>query len=371
MSKLFEPFAMGGHQLGNRIAMAPLTRSRARPHNVPSEFAPLYYGQRGDAGLIVTEGTAISPNAIGYLNVPGLWTADQVEAWKPVTKAVHDRGGVIFTQLWHVGRVSHVSTQPDQAAPVSSTARIAADSQAFGLGEDGAPALIDVSEPRALTTDEVRGVTGDFVRAARNAIDAGFDGVELHGANGYLIEQFLNANVNDRTDAYHGETLEGRTRFLLETLDAVIAAIGAERTAVRLSPYGELHDNGAYPEIEETYLFLADEFSRRGIAYVHLMDQSTRGSTATPADFLAKFRAHYKGVLILAGGMTRVRAEKMIDAGLIDIAAFGEPFIANPDLVARLRNNWPIAESDRAIHYGGGAHGYTDFPAYSPEGVTA
>ncbi|WP_342249134.1 alkene reductase [Sphingomonas sp. OTU376] len=371
MSKLFEPFAMGSHRLANRIAMAPLTRSRARPHNVPSDLAPLYYAQRGEAGLIVTEGTAISPNAIGYLDVPGLWTAEQVEAWKPVTKAVHERGAVIFTQLWHVGRVSHVSTQPGRAAPVSSTSRIAADSQAFGLRDDGTAALVDVSTPRALTTEEVRGVTADFVRAARNAIEAGFDGIELHGANGYLIEQFLNPNVNDRTDAYRGDTLEGRTRFLLETLDAVIAAIGAERTAVRLSPYGQLFDNPAYPEIEETYLYLADEFSRRGIAYVHLMDQSTRGSTGTPPDFLAKFRTHFKGTLILAGGMTRERAEQMIDAGLIDVAAFGEPFIANPDLVTRLRNRWPIAESDRTIHYGGGARGYTDFPVYSPEGMTA
>jgi 2,4-dienoyl-CoA reductase-like NADH-dependent reductase (Old Yellow Enzyme family) len=371
MSTLFEPFVMGGHNLANRIAMAPLTRSRARPGNVPSDLAPLYYSQRAETGLIVTEGTAISPNAIGYLDVPGLWTAEQVEAWKPVTKAVHDRGGVIFTQLWHVGRVSHVSTQPDHAAPVSSTARIAAASQAFGLRDDGTAALVDVSKPRALTTEEVHGVTADFVQAARNAIAAGLDGIELHGANGYLIEQFLNPNVNDRTDAYRGDTLEGRTRFLLETLDAVIAAIGAERTAVRLSPYGQLFDNPVYPEIEETYLYLADEFSRRGIAYVHLMDQSTRGSSATPADFLAKFRAHFKGPLILAGGMTRDRAEDLIDQGIIDIAAFGEPFIANPDLVARLRNRWPIQRSDHAIHYGGGARGYTDFPEYSAQGANA
>jgi 2,4-dienoyl-CoA reductase-like NADH-dependent reductase (Old Yellow Enzyme family) len=370
MNTLFEPFVMGEHKLANRIAMAPLTRSRAKS-NIPSDLAPLYYGQRADAGLIVTEGTAISPSAIGYLDVPGLWTAEQVAAWKPVTKAVHDRGGTIFTQLWHVGRVSHVSTQPGRAAPVSATARIAADSQAFGLRDDGTPALFDVSRPRALTIAEVQVVIADFAHAARKAIDAGFDGVELHGANGYLIEQFLNPRVNDRTDAYRGDTLEGRSRFLLEAIDAVIAEIGAERTAIRLSPFGELHDMPAYPEIEETYLHLADEFSRRGIVYVHLMDQSTRGSTATPPEFLARFRARFHGALILAGGMTAERAEEMIDAGLIDIAAFGEPFIANPDLVARLRNGWPIEQSDRALHYGGGAHGYTDFPAYSAEGIDA
>lgn len=371
MSKLFEPFVMGGRTLANRIAMAPLTRSRARPGNVPSELAPLYYGQRAAAGLIVSEGTAISPSAIGYLDVPGLWNADQVAGWKPVTQAVHAGGGTIFTQLWHVGRVSHISTQPDRAAPVSPTARIAADSQAFGLRDDGTAALVDVSAPRALSTDEVRGVIADFVQAARNAMDAGFDGIELHGANGYLIEQFLNPNVNDRTDAYRGDTLEGRTRFLLETLDAVIGAIGAERTALRLSPYGQLHDMPPYPELEETYLYLAEQFSQRGIAYLHIMDQSTRGSTATPADFLAKLRARFHGTLILAGGMTAQRAGTMIGQGLIDIAAFGEPFIANPDLVDRLRHGWPLAPSDRALHYGGGAHGYTDYPVYSEQGAEA
>jgi len=370
MSKLFEPFVMGGRKLANRIAMAPLTRSRAKG-NIPSDLAPVYYSQRADAGLIVTEGTAISPSAIGYLDVPGLWSAEQISAWKRVTKAVHDRSGTIYTQLWHVGRVSHVSTQPRRAAPVSATARIAADSQAFGLRDDGTAALVDVSQPRALITEEVRGVIKDFAKAARNAIDAGFDGIELHGANGYLIEQFLNPRVNDRTDAYRGDTLEGRSRFLLETLDAVIAEIGARRTAVRLSPYGGLHDMPGYPEIEETYLHLAEEFCRRGIAYVHLMDQSTRGSTGTPLDFLAHVRARFHGTLILAGGMTLERAEEMINAGLIDIAAFGEPFIANPDLVARLRNGWPIVKSDPAIHYGGGAHGYTDFPIHPQERTAA
>lgn len=364
MSPLFTTVSVGGRTLANRIAMAPLTRSRSKG-NVPTDLAPLYYGQRADAGLIVTEGTAISPSAIGYLDVPGLWTPEQIAAWKPVTQTVHDKGGTIFTQLWHVGRVSHVSTQPGGAAPVSATATIAANSQAFGLRDDGTPALVDVSKPRALTTDEVRDVVRDFAKAAVNAVAAGFDGVELHGANGYLLEQFLNPTVNDRTDAYRGDTLEGRTRFVLEVLDAVIAAIGAHRTAIRLSPYGELHDMRAYPETEETYLYLADECAKRGIAYVHLMDQSSRGSTAMPRDFLAKFRRHFDGILILASGMTRDRAEAMISEHLIDVAAFGEPFIANPDLVARLRHRWPIETSDRALHYGGGAHGYTDYPAYA------
>ncbi|MEH2539241.1 MULTISPECIES: alkene reductase [unclassified Bradyrhizobium] len=366
MNKLFEPFTLGSRTLRNRIAMAPMTRSR-NPDGVPNDLTALYYRQRSSAGLIVTEGTPISRTAEGFLFIPGIYTPQQVEGWRKVTNAVHEEGGTIFAQIWHVGRVSHVSNQPGSIAPVSSTAQIAHNSQAWGLKDDGTPGAVDVSKPRALSTAEVRGVIADFAEAAANAIDAGFDGVELHGANGYLIEQFLNPLVNDRTDAYRGDTLEGRTRFLLEAVDAVISRVGAKRTAIRLSPYGSLFDMGHYPEIEETYLHLADELTKRNLAYVHLMDQKSRGSSTIPVDFLGKFRAHYKSVLILAGGMTRDKAEKLLDNGLIDIAAFGEPFIANPDLVSRLRNNWPLAAVDRALHYGGGANGYTDYPTYNDE----
>jgi N-ethylmaleimide reductase len=366
MSTLFEPFALGRRLLRNRIAMAPMTRSR-NPDGVPNDLTAAYYRQRSSAGLIVTEGTPISPTAQGFLYVPGLYTQEQIAGWRKVTDAVHQEGGTIFSQLWHVGRVSHVSNQPGGIAPVSSTGRPACNSQAWGLKEDGTPGAVDVSKPRALSTQEVRGVIEDFAQAAANAIAAGFDGVELHGANGYLIEQFLNPNVNDRTDEYRGDTLAGRTRFVLEAIDAVAARIGAEHTAIRLSPYGGLFDMQPYPEIEETYLFLAEVLSKRGLAYVHLMDQKSRGSSAIPADFLDKFRAHYQGVLVLAGGLTRESAEKLIGKGAIDIAAFGEPFIANPDLVARLKNGWPLARADRALHYGGDAHGYTDYPTYEDE----
>lgn len=368
MSTLFEPFAMGGHKLANRIAMAPMTRSR-NPDGVPNDLNALYYAQRADAGLLITEGTPISATAEGFLFIPGLYTPRQVAGWRKVTGAVHAKGGTIFTQLWHVGRVSHVSNQPGGIDPVSSTGQIAKNSQAWGLTEDGTPGAVDVSKPRALATGEVYGVIADFAEAAANAVAAGFDGIELHGANGYLIEQFLNPNVNDRTDEFRGDTLEGRTRFVLETIDAVIARIGADRTAIRLSPYGGLFDMAQYPEIEETYLYLADELSKRNLAYVHLMDQKSRGSSALPPEFLAKFRARYKGVLILAGGMTRERAEQLIADGLIDIAAFGEPFIANPDLVERLKNNWPLTLANRALHYGGGAEGYTDYPTYEERNV--
>ncbi len=364
MSKLFEPVALGGRTLANRIAMAPMTRSR-NPDGIANDLNALYYRQRAGAGLIVTEGTPISPSAEGFLYIPGLYTPEQVMGWRKVTDAVHEVGGTIFSQLWHVGRVSHVSIQPGGASPVSSTSRIARNCQAWGLREDGTPGPVDVSPPRALSTEEVRGVIGDFAKAAENAIAAGFDGVELHGANGYLFEQFLNPEVNDRGDEYGAKKLEDRVRFLLETVDAVVARIGASRTAIRLSPYGGLFDMPAHPEIEETYLHIARELSARGLAYVHLMDQKSRGSAAIPAGFLLNFRKVYSGMLILAGGMTRERAEQMLEEGLIDIAAFGEPFIANPDLVERLRNGWPLTPADRALHYGGGAHGYTDYLTYA------
>lgn len=364
MSTLFESYQMGGHKLANRIAMAPMTRSRS-PDGVPGDLQAQYYAQRAGAGLIVTEGTPISPTGEGFLFIPGLYTPRQVDGWRKVTDAVHAKGGTIFTQLWHVGRVSHVSNQPGGISPVSSTDRVAKGSQAWGMTAEGTSGAVDVSPPRALTTGEVYGVIADFAEAAANAVLAGFDGVELHGANGYLIEQFLNPTVNDRTDEFRGDTLEGRTRFVLAALDAVIARIGADKTAIRLSPYGGLFDMAHYPEIAETYLFLADELSKRGLAYLHLMDQKSRGSSALPPEFLAQLRAHYRGTLILAGGMTRELAEKLIAEGLIDLAAFGEPFIANPDLVDRLRHDWPLAAADRALHYGGDAHGYTDYPTFA------
>ncbi|TZG33529.1 alkene reductase [Agrobacterium sp. B1(2019)] len=365
MSKLFEPFKIGKTALRNRIAMAPMTRARAHD-GVADDLTATYYRQRSGAGLIITEGTPISRTAEGFLFIPGIYTEKQILGWRKTTNAVHDEGGVIFAQLWHVGRVSHDSNQPGGIAPVSSTDKIAADSQAWGYRENGSPGPIDVSRPRALSTEEVRGVIGDFAQAAANADEAGFDGVEIHGANGYLIEQFLNPLVNDRTDAYRGDTLEGRTRFLFETIDAVIEAIGTARTAVRLSPFGGLCDMGKYPEIEETYLYIAEQLSRRGIAYVHLMDQKSRGSTSIPSEFLKLFRDRFDGALILAGGMTGAGADQYITGGLIDIAAFGEPFIANPDLVARLQNHWPLAQADRATLYGGDARGYTDYPRFTP-----
>lgn len=372
MSKLFETFRLGHRDLENRIVMAPLTRARA-PDDIASERIALYYTQRATAGLIVSEGTPISREGQGYLFNPGIFTPEQVAGWKLTTDSVRANGGAIYAQLWHVGRVSHPTIQEDGKAPVSASSKIAEGALAFGYGENGKAELIATTTPRQLETDEIGRVVQDFVQAAANAIDAGFDGVEIHGANGYLHEQFLNALVNNRTDAYGPQSLENRLRFTLEVVDAVIAEIGCERVGIRLSPYGQLFDMPLYPEIDETYAALSKALGERRIAYVHLMDQGGfQMGDGTGADTGAKFAALMitikanlpETALILAGGMTRERAETMIAEGAIDLAAFGQAFISNPDLVARLKNDFPLSEADRSTFYGGGAEGYIDYPPY-------
>ncbi|WP_172328914.1 alkene reductase [Mangrovicoccus sp. HB161399] len=370
MADLFDTVRLGGLTIKNRAAMAPMTRARS-PRNVPTAETARYYVQRAGAGLIVTEGTVISPEGSGFADCPGLWSQEQVAAWQPVTAAVHDQGAAIFTQIWHVGRMSHVSLQPGGAAPVSATGRQAANSSAFGITADGTPGFVTASRPRPLETGEIGRVAGDFARAAENAVAAGFDGVEIHGANGYLIEQFLNGAVNDRTDRYGSQSVENRIRFALEVVDACIARIGAGKVGIRLSPFGRLHELGDFEGEEDTFLTLAAELDKRGLAFVHIMDQASRGAPAMPHGFLEKFRAAYSGVLILAGGMDLERSNAMIGAGLIDIAAFGAPFTSNPDLVERMRHGWPLAPFDPDAYYGGTAKGYTDWPAYSPEGAIA
>lgn len=370
MADLFDTLRLGGRLLKNRAAMAPMTRARS-PRNLPTAETARYYAQRAGAGLIVTEGTVISPEGSGFVDCPGLWSPEQVAAWRPVTEAVHDQGAAIFAQIWHVGRMSHVSLQPGGAAPVSATGRQAANSSAFGLTEDGTPGFVTASKPRPLETGEIARVVGDFAEAAENAVAAGFDGVEIHGANGYLIEQFLNGAVNDRTDRYGSQSVENRIRFALEVVDACIARIGAERVGIRLSPFGRLHELGDFEGEEETFLTLPAELDRRGLAFVHIMDQASRGAPAMPPGFLKKFRATYRGVLILAGGMDLARANEMIGAGLIDIAGFGAPFTSNPDLVERMRHGWPLTPADPDAYYGGDARGYVDWPSYSPEGAAA
>ncbi|MFC7738626.1 alkene reductase [Roseomonas sp. GCM10028921] len=365
MTELFQPYRFAGHSLNNRFVMAPMTRAR-RPDYVADAETALYYRQRATAGLIVSEGTPVSPEGQGYINVPGIWSAEQVKGWRLVTDAVHEEGGTIFAQLWHVGRMSHVSLQPDGGAPVSSTSKPARDpkSMAFVFLEDGTTGFAEPSVPRPLETDEMARVAADFATAARNAGAAGFDGVELHGANGYLFEQFLNPVLNDRTDRYGG-SLENRARLLLETVDALIAAIGANRVGVRLAPFNRQFDMPVYDDGGETYLFLASELSTRHVAYVHLNDNWAAGRSVIDQAFLRRFRDTFNGTLILAGAMTFERAQRLAAEGLIDLPAFGQPFIANPDLVEQLRTRAELAEPDRATYYGGSSAGYTDYPALS------
>jgi N-ethylmaleimide reductase len=366
MNTLFKSYDLAGIELANRVVMAPMTRARAL-NDIPDVHTVLYYAQRASAGLIISEGIPISREGCGYLFNPGLYSDEQTQAWRRVTDAVHAKGGRIFAQLWHVGRMSHVSLQPDSAAPVSSVATAAANSKAYAWVEKGTPGPVQASVPRALSATEVHRVTSDFVKAARRAIDAGFDGIELHGANGYLFEQFLNGALNTRQDAYGGSTTN-RQRFLLETLDALAAEIGNARVGVRLSPFGRLFDMHPYAEESDTWLSLASALNDRDLAYVHLSDQLTIGAEAIPEGFASQFRQAYQGTLIAAGGFNRELAEAVLQDGDLDLIAFGRPFISNPDLVKRMQNGWPIAEGDRTTFYGingSPTKGYTDYPAYS------
>ena len=298
MSPLFTPFDLSGLELPNRIFMAPLTRSRG-PHDAATDLVALYYTQRATAGLIVSEGSPISQEGQGYFYNPGIFTAEQIAGWRLVTDSVHAVGGRMFLQLWHVGRISHISNQPNNGAPVSSTDK-AANAMAFGRDANGNVGFVPASKPRALATDEVARVVNDFVQAARNAMEAGFDGVELHAANGYLFDQFLNPHINDRTDRYAAATIDGRMRFTLEVVDAVSAAIGAHKVGIRLTPYGVIGDVPMFDDAEETYVALGKALGERGTAYFHVMDQT--GFFNTPAgqkptsDLIKELLIKWRGV---------------------------------------------------------------------------
>ena len=369
MSILFDRHELGGLPLRNRIVMAPMTRSRAVA-TVPDALTATYYAQRATAGLIVTEGAQVSEQARGYLFTPGLHTRAQVAGWKGVADAVHAAGGALYAQLWHVGRVSHVSLQPGERAPVAPVARAAAGVHAFAYREDGTPGQVPASTPRALATAEIPAITADFVAAARNAIEAGFDGVEIHGANGYLFEQFINGGLNTRDDAYGGQPVANRLRFTLETVDAVVAEVGAHRVGIRLSPFNRVFDMPAFEGEAETWRAMASALAVRGLAYVHLGNRSAIVAAAGEA-FIREFRETCnRSTFILAGNYTRHSAESDVADGLADLVAFGRPFIANPDLVDRFAHGRPLAESDPATYYVGHAEGYTDYPVFTPAGRT-
>ncbi|PHZ25968.1 alkene reductase [Yersinia bercovieri] len=360
-AKLFSPLKVGALTLPNRVFMAPLTRLRSiEPGDIPTPLMAEYYRQRASAGLIITEATQISFQAKGYAGAPGLHTQEQLNAWKKITQAVHEEGGHIAVQLWHVGRISHSSLQPGQQAPVAPSA-IAADTRTTVRDENGAWVRVPCSTPRALETEEIPGIINDFRQATANAREAGFDYIELHAAHGYLLHQFMSPASNQRTDQYGG-SIENRTRLTLEVVDATAAQWSAERIGIRISPLGPFNglDNGE--DQEEAALYLIDELNKRHIAYLHISEPDWAGGKPYSEAFRDAVRARFKGVIIGAGAYTAEKAEELIEKGFIDAVAFGRSYISNPDLVARLQQHAPLNEPDGETFYGGGAKGYTDYP---------
>lgn len=355
MPNLFDPIRVGDVDLANRIVMAPLTRSRSVGLK-PGPLAVEYYRQRANAGLIITEGAQVCPEGQGYLDTPGIHSPEQIEAWRQVTDAVHAEGGRIAVQLWHVGRISHADFQPGGGAPVSSTAR---PIQAKTFTARG---LEPVTPARALRTDEIPGVVGQFAHAARCAMEAGFDAVEVHGANGYLIDQFLRDSINDRTDAYGG-SIENRARFLVEVMSAVSQAIGAGRTGLRLSPVTPVNDAGQDSQAQALFNHVVEQLAPLNLAFLHVIEGMTGGARdIAPFDYAA-LRQRFKGAWMVNNGYSREMALQAVADGHADLVAFGRDYISNPDLVRRLRLNAELAKVDRATLYGGGAKGYTDYPA--------
>lgn len=360
MISLFQPYALGGMTLKNRVVMAPMTRARA-VNDIPDEMVALYYRQRASAGLIISEGSPVSRQGQGYTNNPGIFSLDQISGWAKTTSAVHERGGCIFAQLWHVGRVSHTSIQIAGRSPVGPSD--IPGGTAFGHRADGTLGALPASTPCPMSIKDIENVIANFEQAATNARMAGFDGVEIHGANGYLFEQFLNPHINTRKDAYGGSR-ENRCRLLLEVVDRVVEKVSASRTGVRLSPFSTVFDMPFYEDNGETYLHLARELNKRNLAFVHINDEGTPEGVPLTKDYLPTFRDTYQGNLILAGNLTLARAELLIDQGLIDLPAFGRPFIANPDLIERMKAGWTLADFNPDRLYGGDARGYVDYPNY-------
>ncbi|AOE62202.1 alkene reductase [Pseudomonas corrugata] len=351
---LFEPYLLGDLTLSNRIVMAPLTRNRAAAGLVPSDLSATYYAQRASAGLIITEATQISAQAQGYQDTPGLYTHEQITGWRTVTDAVHAAGGRIFVQLWHVGRVSHVDLQPDGAAPVAPSA-IRAQTKTFVNN-----GFTDVSEPRALQSSELPGIVNDFRQAAANAIAAGFDGVEIHGANGYLLDQFIKDNANQRTDAYGG-SIENRARLLLEVVAAVVDEIGAERTGVRISPVSPANGvSSSAPQPQ--YEYIVEQLNALGIVLLHVVEGATGGPRDVAPFNYDALRQRFKQTYLANNGYDLQLATAALNEDKADLIAFGRPFISNPDLVERLKTAAPLTPLDGTTLYGGGAEGYTDYP---------
>jgi len=355
MNPLLTAYSIGDLELPNRIVMAPMTRSRAGEGNVPTKLMATYYRQRASAGLIISEGTQISPQGVGYPWTPGIYSGAQVEGWKKVTDAVHEAGGRIFAQIWHVGRISH-PIYHDGAKPVAPSA-VKPEGQIFT-----AEGMKEIGTPRALETDEIPGIVDDYRQAAANAIKAGFDGVELHGANGYLIEQFIKDGTNRRTDIYGG-SIENRARFVLEVIDAVAGEIGARRTGIRLSPnntgYG-IHDTNP----KQTYTYIVNQLNGKGLAYIHVVEPMNDVSDKQNylQEVAAYFRDIYDGTIITNANYDRETGMEAIEEGIADLIAYGRLFLANPDLPERFAADAELNKPDKSTFYGGTEKGYTDYP---------
>lgn len=356
--QLFSPAFIGGVALQNHIVMAPMTRCRAID-NIPNQLMAQFYSQRASAGLIITEGTSPSLNGLGYARIPGIFTKEQVAGWRLITSAVHKGGAKIVLQLMHTGRISHPFNMSEEAQILAPSAIKAAGQ----MWTDTAK-LQDYTIPKEMTANDIILTKAEYVTAAINAIDAGFDGVELHGANGYLLEEFLSPVTNKRTDNYGGN-IANRCRFIIEVATAVANAIGKNKTGIRLSPYGVASDMPLYPEIEATYNYLSLQFNNLDIAYIHIVDHSSMGSPIVPLAIKQLIRKNFKNTIILCGGYDKERAEADIESGLCNLIAFGRPFINNPDLVQRFENNWQLARlSTMDLFYTPGENGYTNYPTH-------
>ncbi|EGR0048289.1 alkene reductase [Vibrio vulnificus] len=361
MSKLFEPTQLKHLDLQNHVVMAPMTRARtSQPGNIPNAMMATYYKQRASAGLIISEATQISDDSQGYSFTPGVYTDEQVAGWKSVTQVVKSQGAAMFCQLWHVGRVSHPVFQKG-AQPIAPSALAPVETKVWIADEQGNGNMVDCVEPRAMSQDDIDRVVSDFAYAAKRAIEAGFDGVEIHGGNGYLIDQFLRTNSNHRTDQYGGSR-ENRIRFLLQVVDAVSQAIGADKVGVRLAPFITFKDMNC-PDIVPTILEASKQLQARDIAYLHLSEADWEDAPEIPESFRIELREYFANTIIVAGSYTQARADEVLEKGYADLVAFGRPFVSNPDLVARLKHQQPLAELDGATLFGGDERGYTDYIA--------
>ncbi|HSI69363.1 MAG TPA: alkene reductase [Gillisia sp.] len=361
---LLNSYNLKGLKLNNKVIMAPLTRARATD-NIPNDLMVKYYSQRAQAGLIISEGTAPSPNGLGYARIPGIYTEQQIEGWKKITEAVHKEGGKIFLQIMHTGRVSHKDNMEEKAEILAPSA-IALEGEMYT--DQNGPQPYPV--PSEMTLEQIIGAQDEFVQAALNAMEAGFDGVEIHSANGYLADQFLNTASNQRTDEYGG-TNENRSRFTLELVEKVTKAIGNEKVGLRLSPYSAFNGTEIFDGLDEQFLYLTEQLNKFELAYLHLVDNSALGSPDVSKSIFTQIREKFKGTLMMNGGFTKEKAEKSIEDNKTDLVSFGRSFLANPDLVYRFENDLELNEPDSNTFYTPGEHGYTDYPFFEEKELVA